>query len=117
MVRPSCLSQNACLSQKADPLIPIYHSAPWVFQGIWKLLAPMRSCLPSSRWHCALQAHPTTFATTVDPVVRNKVEMTRSTEDLVVHIPKHHLVKTLGGSSEWKWIYPPVVPGENAPQK
>lgn len=74
--------------------VMLIHNAPWVFQGIWKLLAPM-----------------------LDPVVRNKVEMTRSTEDLVVHIPKHHLVKTLGGSSEWKWIYPPVVPGENAPQK
>ncbi|GAA5874604.1 hypothetical protein JCM16303_002919 [Sporobolomyces ruberrimus] len=74
--------------------VMLIHNAPWVFQGIWKLLAPM-----------------------LDPVVRNKIQMTKSTNDLVEHIPKNHLVKELGGSSEWKWQYPPVVPGENAPQK
>lgn len=52
----------------------LIHNAPWVFQGIWKLLAPM-----------------------LDPVVRAKVEMTKSTEDLLVHISKEHLVKELGG--------------------
>ncbi|GAA5831757.1 hypothetical protein JCM5353_006625 [Sporobolomyces roseus] len=74
--------------------VMLIHNAPWVFQGIWKLLAPM-----------------------LDPVVRNKIQMTKSTNDLVEHIPKNHLVKELGGSSDWKWQYPPVVPGENAPQK
>ncbi|KAL8277171.1 hypothetical protein RQP46_010419 [Phenoliferia psychrophenolica] len=72
----------------------LIHSAPWLFQGIWKMLAPM-----------------------LDPVVRAKVEMTTSTEDLVVHIPKHHLVKGLGGSSEWTWEYQAVIAGENALQK
>lgn len=63
--------------------------------------------------------------------------MTKSTEDLCQHIPKvgsnrlafalagrlslgclqAHLVKELGGSSEWRWKYPPIVPGENAPQQ
>lgn len=63
--------------------------------------------------------------------------MTKSTEDLVQHIPKvrislarlralqkltlrfaqAHLVRELGGTSEWKWQYPPIVPGENAPQQ
>lgn len=52
----------------------------------------------------------------LDPVVRNKVEMTKNTDDLLVHIDKSHLVKSLGGTSEWTWKYPPVVPGENAPQ-
>ncbi|KAL8278214.1 hypothetical protein RQP46_009387 [Phenoliferia psychrophenolica] len=70
------------------------HSAPWVFQGIWKILYPM-----------------------LDPVVRQKVEMTKNAEDLIVHIPKHHLVKQLGGSSDWEWDYKPVVPGENAAQQ
>ncbi|GAA5835492.1 hypothetical protein JCM3766R1_006432 [Sporobolomyces carnicolor] len=74
--------------------VMLIHNAPWVFQGIWKLLAPM-----------------------LDPVVRNKIQMTKSSNDLIEHIPKNHLVKELGGSSEWKWQYPPVVPGENAPQK
>lgn len=42
--------------------------------------------------------------------------MTRTTEDLQVHIDKAHLVKALGGTSDWTWEYPPVVPGENAAQ-
>ncbi|KAI5480798.1 CRAL/TRIO domain protein [Pseudohyphozyma bogoriensis] len=74
--------------------VMLIHNAPWVFQGIWKLLAPM-----------------------LDPVVRNKVQMTKTTDDLLVHIPPNHLIKQLGGSSEWKWKYPPIVPGENDPQK
>ncbi|GAA6028486.1 hypothetical protein NBRC10512_003226 [Rhodotorula toruloides] len=74
--------------------VMLIHNAPWVFQGIWKVLAPM-----------------------LDPVVRNKIQMTKSTEDLVQHIPKAHLVRELGGTSEWKWQYPPIVPGENAPQQ
>lgn len=68
--------------------------APWLFQGIWKILAPM-----------------------LDPVVRAKVEMTKSAEDLIEKIPKNHLIKKLGGSSAWKWEYPPVIPGENDMQK
>lgn len=72
----------------------------------------------------------------LDPVVRAKVvrlsslpvaylrdtyiegtfqEMTKSTEDLVVHISKEHLVKELGGTSTWTWEYPEVVRGENKP--
>ena len=49
----------------------IIHNAPWVFQGIWKLLAPM-----------------------LDPVVRNKVEFTKSTHELEVHIPANQSVFT-----------------------
>lgn len=42
--------------------------------------------------------------------------MTKSTEDLLVHISKEHLVKELGGSSTWSWEYPKIVPGENKAQ-
>lgn len=42
--------------------------------------------------------------------------MTRSTEDLQVHIDKAHLVKELGGANDWEWKYQPVVPGENDAQ-
>jgi len=68
----------------------LVHCAPWVFQGIWKVLAPM-----------------------LDPVVRAKVQMTKTTEDLCIHIPPEHLARTLGGKNSWEWKYPPVVPGEN----
>ncbi|KAM0791313.1 hypothetical protein ACM66B_005785 [Microbotryomycetes sp. NB124-2] len=74
--------------------VMIVHNAPWVFQGIWKILAPM-----------------------LDPVVRNKIQMTKNTDDLVEFIPKKHLVKSLGGENAWQWEYPKVVPGENEKQK
>ncbi|KAK4054516.1 hypothetical protein OIV83_001010 [Microbotryomycetes sp. JL201] len=74
--------------------VMIVHNAPWVFQGIWKILAPM-----------------------LDPVVRNKIQMTKNTDDLCEFIPKKHLVKQLGGTSDWTWKYPEIVPGENAKQK
>jgi len=73
--------------------VMLIHNAPWVFQGIWKLLGPM-----------------------LDPVVRAKVEMTKNSEDLQVHIPKAHLVKPLGGSSDWQWNYLPIEEGENEAQ-
>lgn len=71
----------------------LVHNAPWLFQGIWRILAPM-----------------------LDPVVRAKVQFTKNTEDLQVHIHKDHLIKQLGGVSEWKWEYEPIVPGENSAQ-
>ncbi|KDE02582.1 hypothetical protein MVLG_06865 [Microbotryum lychnidis-dioicae p1A1 Lamole] len=74
--------------------VMLIHNAPWVFQGIWKVLGPM-----------------------LDPVVRAKIDFTKSTDDLVVHIPRNHLVKELGGSSSWTWKYPPIKPGENAAQQ
>ncbi|SCV72275.1 BQ2448_4969 [Microbotryum intermedium] len=74
--------------------VMLIHNAPWVFQGIWKVLGPM-----------------------LDPVVRAKIDFTKSTDDLVVHIPRNHLVKELGGSSAWTWKYPPIKPGENAAQQ
>ncbi|KAM0791312.1 hypothetical protein ACM66B_005784 [Microbotryomycetes sp. NB124-2] len=74
--------------------VMITHNAPWVFQGIWKVLSPM-----------------------LDPVVRNKIQMTKNTDDLCVHIPKKHLVKSLGGDNDWQWEYQEIKPGENEKQK
>ncbi|TDL16873.1 CRAL/TRIO domain-containing protein [Rickenella mellea] len=70
------------------------HNAPWIFQGIWKILGPM-----------------------IDADVRAKVHFTRSPEDLKVHIDEKHLIKQLGGTSDWKWEYDPIVPGENDKMK
>ncbi|KAK4056713.1 hypothetical protein OIO90_002265 [Microbotryomycetes sp. JL221] len=74
--------------------VMITHNAPWVFQGIWKVLSPM-----------------------LDPVVRNKIQMTKNTDDLCTHIPKKHLIKQLGGDNSWEWKYQEIVPGENEKQK
>jgi len=68
----------------------LVHNAPWIFQGIWKVLAPM-----------------------LDPVVRAKVQFTKSTDDLCAHISPTHLASALGGSNSWQWEYPQIVPGEN----
>jgi len=72
----------------------IIHSAPWVFQGIWKILAPM-----------------------LDPVVRAKVQMTKSNADLQVHIPPEHLIKQLGGNNDWEWEFTPPTEEEAEPQQ
>jgi hypothetical protein len=92
--------------------VMLIHNAPWVFQGIWKLLGPMLDpyVLP-------LPHRDSILMRWIHSVVRNKVEMTKNTEDLQVHIDKSHLVKQLGGTSDWNWNYVPVVPGENTPQR
>jgi len=68
----------------------LIHNAPFVFQTIWKVLAPM---LP--------------------PDIKAKIQMTKKPEDLYVHISKEHLVNQLGGNNDWKWKYTPVEKGEN----
>jgi len=72
----------------------LVHNAPWIFQGIWKILAPM-----------------------LDPVVRAKVQFTKTTDDLYTHIEPSHLASALGGRNTWKWQYPSIVPGENQRMK
>ncbi|MBW0553014.1 hypothetical protein O181_092729 [Austropuccinia psidii MF-1] len=69
----------------------VVHNPPWVFHGLWKIIAPM-----------------------LDPVVRAKIQITKSSEDLKVHIDEKHLIESLGGKSHWKWEYEPVQSGENS---
>jgi len=89
---------------------------------------------------CAHRPSPSSYRAVADLHMRREQQMTKNTEDLCQHIPKvcfvaffgrsvreseltslsaaqAHLVRELGGSSEWKWTYPPIVPGENAPQQ
>ncbi|EGF99728.1 uncharacterized protein MELLADRAFT_50630 [Melampsora larici-populina 98AG31] len=60
----------------------IIFNAPWVFHGIWKVIS-----------------------STLDPVVRSKITMTKSVEDIRTHIDKSYLLEDLGGDSTWKWCY------------
>lgn len=69
-------------------------AAPFVFQGIWKILAPM-----------------------LDPVVRAKVQLTKTIDDLAIHIDKNHLDKAMGGNSTWEWSWPDIKEGENVAQR
>ncbi|KAG0147647.1 hypothetical protein CROQUDRAFT_655850 [Cronartium quercuum f. sp. fusiforme G11] len=62
----------------------IIHNAPWVFQGVWKVLGPM-----------------------LDPVVHSKIKFTKSTQDIHVYVDERYLFKEHGGSSTWKLLYKP----------
>ncbi|EMR08583.1 hypothetical protein PNEG_03059 [Pneumocystis murina B123] len=68
--------------------ICIIHKAPWVFQGIWKVIK-----------------------TWLDPVVAKKVCFTNSRKDLEVYIKDTEIIKELGGKKDWEYRY--IEPQEN----
>lgn len=70
------------------------HNAPWVFSGIWKVLSPM-----------------------LDPVVRSKIQFTKTAKDVQANVPADHMIASLGGNNvnEFNFIEP--QPGENDKQK
>lgn len=68
----------------------VVHNPPWVFQGLWKIIAPM-----------------------LDPVVRAKIQISKTSTELYEHIEPAQLVSSLGGQNGWKWEYSGVVRGEN----
>ncbi|KAK5057890.1 hypothetical protein LTR84_011891 [Exophiala bonariae] len=72
----------------------LVHKAPWLFQGIWKIIRG---------W--------------LDPVVAAKVHFTSSVEDLEAFIPKSQIIKELGGVEDWEYHYAEPVPGENDAMK
>ncbi|MBW0490451.1 hypothetical protein O181_030166 [Austropuccinia psidii MF-1] len=61
----------------------IIHNAPWIFQGIWKIITTM-----------------------LDPVVKSKVTFTSSNQDLLKVIDKSVLLASEGGDSDWEWSIP-----------
>lgn len=69
----------------------LVHKAPWIFQGIWKIIRG---------W--------------LDPVVASKVHFTSSPEDLQEFIPRSQIISELGGDEKWEYKYLEPIPGENA---
>ena len=69
----------------------LVHKAPWLFQGIWKII---------KGW--------------LDPVVAAKVHFTSNVEDLEAYIPRKQIIKELGGDEEWEYKFIEPVDGENA---
>lgn len=61
----------------------IIHNAPWIFQGLWKVISTM-----------------------IDPVVKSKVLFTSKNEDLLKIIDKENLLKSDGGVSDFQWKIP-----------
>ncbi|KAI1646911.1 CRAL/TRIO domain-containing protein [Daldinia loculata] len=74
--------------------VVLVHKAPWVFQGIWKILRG---------W--------------LDPVVAGKVHFTNTVKDLEEFVAKERLPDELEGTSGYTYKYVEPVPGENAKMK
>ncbi|KAI9897074.1 hypothetical protein N3K66_008096 [Trichothecium roseum] len=72
----------------------LVHNAPWVFQGIWKIIRG---------W--------------LDPVVAAKVHFTNNKKDLEEYIEPGRIAKELGGDEDWEYKYVEPVPGENDKMK
>jgi hypothetical protein len=83
-------------SYYVETLSRVYvHGAPWIFKPIWAILKPL-----------------------LDPVVRDKVRLTFSAEELAEHIPFTHLPKdTMRGGMDWTFEYPRPDPNENDKHK
>ncbi|KFZ22654.1 hypothetical protein V502_02856 [Pseudogymnoascus sp. VKM F-4520 (FW-2644)] len=70
--------------------VVLIHKAPWVFQGIWKIIKGL-----------------------LDPVVANKVNFTNNTADMEAFIEKSRIIKEIGGEEDWEMKYIEPVIGEN----
>ncbi|KAL2268464.1 hypothetical protein VTJ83DRAFT_3310 [Remersonia thermophila] len=69
----------------------LVHKAPWIFQGIWKVIRG---------W--------------LDPVVANKVHFTNNAKEMEAFIPLKHIPKDLDGDEDWTYAYVEPVENENA---
>ncbi|CAI0652761.1 unnamed protein product [Colletotrichum noveboracense] len=72
----------------------LVHKAPWVFQGIWKII---------KGW--------------LDPVVASKVHFTNNVKEMEEFIPTSHILKELDGQEDWDYKYVEPVAGENDKMK
>lgn len=70
--------------------VVLVHKAPWVFQGIWKIIRG---------W--------------LDPVVASKVQFTSNESDMEAFVPRSHIPKDMGGTEDWTYSYTEPVLGEN----
>ncbi|OHE98549.1 CRAL/TRIO domain-containing protein [Colletotrichum orchidophilum] len=72
----------------------LVHKAPWVFQGIWKII---------KGW--------------LDPVVAAKVHFTNNVKEMSEFIEPSHILKELDGQEDWDYKYLEPVAGENDKMK
>ncbi|OJJ98414.1 hypothetical protein ASPACDRAFT_79866 [Aspergillus aculeatus ATCC 16872] len=68
----------------------LFHNAPWIFSGIWKLI---------KSW--------------MDPIIVSKVHFTRSVADLEQFLVPDMIPKELGGPEAWEYEFVEPVAGEN----
>jgi CRAL/TRIO domain len=72
----------------------LIHKAPWIFQGIWRVIRG---------W--------------LDPVVASKVHFTNTGNDLEKFIEPSLILKELGGANPYEYTYSDPTDGENAVMK
>jgi hypothetical protein len=72
----------------------LIHRAPWIFQGIWKIIRPL-----------------------LDPVVASKVHFTNSPKDLSEFIESELILKELGGPNPYEYKYEEPAADENDKMK
>ncbi|KAI3319024.1 CRAL/TRIO domain-containing protein [Xylariaceae sp. AK1471] len=70
--------------------VVLVHKAPWVFQGVWRIIRG---------W--------------LDPVVASKVHFTNNVKDLEEFIAIDKIPDEMDGTSGWTYKYIEPVPGEN----
>jgi hypothetical protein len=71
--------------------VVLIHKAPWVFQGVWRIIKPL-----------------------LDPVVAAKVHFTNNNTDLGAILQDGKIPKQLGGDYDFNYEYVPPREGENA---
>ncbi|KAI0602889.1 CRAL/TRIO domain protein [Biscogniauxia sp. FL1348] len=69
----------------------IFHNAPWVFSGVWRVTRGL-----------------------LDPVVASKVHFTKDVEELEQWIPRENIVKRIGGADDWSYEFKEPVEEEDA---
>ncbi|CAK7228344.1 phosphatidylinositol transfer protein csr1 [Sporothrix curviconia] len=72
----------------------LVHKAPWLFQGIWRIIRG---------W--------------LDPVVAGKVHFTNNVHDMEEFISKDQIIKELDGDEDWEYRYIEPEAGENDKMK
>lgn len=70
--------------------VVLVHKAPWIFQGIWKVI---------KGW--------------LDPVVASKIQFTSDDAAMEEFVPRSQIITELGGHEDWTYRYFEPVPGEN----
>lgn len=68
----------------------LVYKAPWIFQGIWKIIRG---------W--------------LDPVVASKVHFASNVNELEEFIPRDRIMKELGGDEDYTYSYPEPQPNED----
>ncbi|EFX03614.1 cral trio domain containing protein [Grosmannia clavigera kw1407] len=68
----------------------LVHKAPWIFQGIWKIIRG---------W--------------LDPVVASKVHFTNNVKDMEQFIEKDQILKELDGGDDWEYKFVEPTPGDD----